>query len=58
MPAETAHYFSLNSFKFMCKIPFVRMIVSAIFRAKNETQFLGLTFYNHVGLAEIGRAHV
>lgn len=27
------------------------MIVSAIFRVKNETQFLGLTFYNRVGLA-------
>lgn len=51
MPAETAHYFSLNGFKFLCKIPLVRMIVSAFFRVKNETEFLGLTFYNPVGLA-------
>ena len=51
MPAETAHYFSLNSFKFLCKIPFVRLIVTAFFRVKNETEFLGLTFYNPVGLA-------
>lgn len=51
MPAETAHYFSLNSYKIICKIPFIRSIFTAIFRVKNEVQFLGITFYNRIGLA-------
>ncbi|MES2380217.1 MAG: quinone-dependent dihydroorotate dehydrogenase [Bacteroidota bacterium] len=51
MPAETAHYFSLNTYRILCKIPFVRNICSAIFRVKNPVQFLGLNFYNPVGLA-------
>ncbi|MES2725925.1 MAG: quinone-dependent dihydroorotate dehydrogenase [Bacteroidota bacterium] len=51
MPAETAHYFSLNTYQILCKIPFVRSICSAIFRVKNPVQFLGLNFYNPVGLA-------
>ncbi len=51
MPAETAHYFSLNSYQILCKVPFVRQIVSSIFRVKNPVQFLGLNFYNPIGLA-------
>lgn len=51
MPAETAHYFSLNTYRILCKIPFVRSICTAIFRVKNPVQFLGLNFYNPVGLA-------
>ncbi len=51
MPAETAHYFSLNTYQILCKIPFLKNIVSAIFRVKNPVQFLGLHFYNPIGLA-------
>jgi dihydroorotate dehydrogenase len=51
MPAETAHYFSLNSYQIICKIPFLRQIVSSIFRVKNPVNFLGLNFYNPIGLA-------
>jgi dihydroorotate dehydrogenase len=51
MPAETAHYFSLNSYKILCKLPLVRQMVSGIFRVNNPVQFLGLTFYNPIGLA-------
>lgn len=51
MPAETAHYFSLNTYKILCKIPFVCQIVSSIFRVNNPVQFLGLNFYNPIGLA-------
>lgn len=51
MPAETAHYFSLNTYQILCKIPFVSQIVSSIFRVKNPVQFLGLNFYNPIGLA-------
>lgn len=51
MPAETAHYFSLNTYQILCKIPFVRSICAALFRVKNPVHFLGLNFYNPVGLA-------
>lgn len=51
LPAETAHYFSLNTYQLFCKIPFVHQIFSNIFRVKNPINFLGLEFYNPIGLA-------
>lgn len=51
MPAETAHYFTLNVFKFILQIPFAKRIIRSWFFVENPVQFLGLTFPNKVGLA-------
>lgn len=51
MPAETAHYFTLNLFKFLLKIPFVYDISRKMFYVENRTTFLGLSFPNKTGLA-------
>jgi dihydroorotate dehydrogenase len=51
MPAETAHYFTLNVFKFILQIPFAKSIIRSWFFVENPVSFLGLTFPNRVGLA-------
>jgi dihydroorotate dehydrogenase len=51
MPAETAHYFTLNTFKFLLRIPFVKPLLRRLFFVHNPVQFLGITFPNRVGLA-------
>jgi dihydroorotate dehydrogenase len=50
MPAETAHYFTLNVFKGILKIPFAGKIIRSMFFVEKPVQFLGLTFPNRVGL--------
>lgn len=52
-PAESVHYFSMNSLKIICSIGPLRKIVSKIFEASNKnvsTQAFGLHFKNPVGL--------
>ncbi len=51
MPAETAHYFTLNTFKVLLRIPFVKPLLHELFFVSNPVQFLGITFPNRVGLA-------
>lgn len=51
MPAERAHYFTLNIFNFLIQIPFVNQIIRGLFFVNNPVQFLGITFPNRVGLA-------
>jgi dihydroorotate dehydrogenase len=51
MPAETAHYFTLNVFKLILHIPFAKRFIRSLFFVDNPVQFLGLTFPNRVGLA-------
>lgn len=51
MPAETAHYFTLNVLSAVQKIPFVHAIMRSLFFVKNPVEFVGLTFPNRVGLA-------
>src|SRR5687767_12003915 len=52
LPAETAHYFSMNLLKLACSIPPARKLISNIFRYKNpsEKNMFGITFSNPVGL--------
>jgi dihydroorotate dehydrogenase len=53
LPAETAHYFSMNVLKALCSIGFIRKIISNQFTGNNlgliKTAF-GLHFKNPVGL--------
>jgi dihydroorotate dehydrogenase len=51
MPAETAHYFTLNVFKVILKVPFAEQIIRSFFFKQKPVQFLGITFPNRVGLA-------
>ena len=51
MPAETAHYFTLNVLRFLQKIPGVYALMRSLFFVKNEVKFVGITFPNRVGLA-------
>ena len=54
LPAETAHYFSLNSLKLLLKIPLMKTLVKCIFTVKNpdlKREVFGLKFPNPVGLA-------
>ena len=51
MPAETAHYFTLNVLNVIQKIPGVYGIMHSINFVKNEVKFVGITFPNRVGLA-------
>ena len=51
MPAETAHYFTLNVLHFIQKIPGVYGLMRSINFVKNEVKFVGITFPNRVGLA-------
>jgi dihydroorotate dehydrogenase len=51
MPAERAHYFTLNLFHLILQIPFAKRFFSALFFVNNPVSFLGITFPNRVGLA-------
>lgn len=53
MPAEKAHYLSMNALKAACSIGFLRKMVFRSFSSNNpalKTKFLGYTFRNPVGL--------
>lgn len=54
LPAETAHYLTLNSLKLLLKIPLAKTTVKCIFTHKNPSlkrEVFGLSFPNPVGLA-------
>ncbi len=53
MPAETAHYFTLNVLDVLIRIPIVSSLIKAMFKNKNQkpVEFAGITFPNRVGLA-------
>ncbi|MCU0440971.1 MAG: quinone-dependent dihydroorotate dehydrogenase [Bacteroidia bacterium] len=51
MPAETAHYFTLNVFNFFLKVPGIKWLVKRLFYVHNPVTFLGIEFPNRVGLA-------
>ena len=53
LPAETAHYFSMNVFKALCWVPFIKKFLSFLFTIQDSRltkQQFGLTFKNLVGL--------
>jgi dihydroorotate dehydrogenase len=57
LPAETAHYFSMNLLRAACSIPFIRRMLVRIFSSSKEDsdhglslQCFGLDFKNPVGL--------
>lgn len=50
---ERVHYFAMNSFRLLCKIAPLKKIITSRFSVNNsklQTNFLGLTFKNPVGL--------
>ena len=50
---ERVHSLSMNGLKFICSLPFGKMILAAIFKPKGKqlpANFLGITFPNRVGL--------
>jgi dihydroorotate dehydrogenase len=49
--AEKAHYFTLNTFRWLLNIPFVYLLCRRMFYAENPVNFLGINFPNRVGLA-------
>ncbi|MBS1598996.1 MAG: quinone-dependent dihydroorotate dehydrogenase [Bacteroidetes bacterium] len=52
-PAESVHYFSMNSLKLFCKIGFIKKIIISAFSVNDkryERRFFNLTFKNFVGL--------
>ena len=52
LPAETAHYFSMNLLKLACFFPFIRRLIQKILipPLSGITHQFGLTFKNPVGL--------
>ncbi|MBL0145561.1 MAG: quinone-dependent dihydroorotate dehydrogenase [Chitinophagaceae bacterium] len=50
---EWVHYFSMNSLRFICKLPFGKLIVKKLFQPTKilNFEFLNLRFKNKVGLA-------
>ena len=52
LPAETAHYFSMNTLKALCSNGFISKIITEIFTYHSSltTQLFGLQFKNQVGL--------
>ena len=53
LPAETAHYFSMNIFKVLCSVPIIKKMLTKIFNYRSSlftTRLFGLTFKNPVGL--------
>jgi len=52
LPAETAHYFSMNCLKLACSIGFIRKMLAKTFTHPSPltTHLLGLSFKNPVGL--------
>jgi dihydroorotate dehydrogenase len=53
MPAETAHYFTLNILDVLLRIPILSSLMRALYKNKNQQpiEFAGITFPNRVGLA-------
>jgi dihydroorotate dehydrogenase len=53
MPAETAHYFTLNVLDVLIRIPIVSSLIKAMYTNKNQkpVEFAGILFPNRVGLA-------
>lgn len=53
LPAETAHYFSMNCLQLACSVPFLRKYLTRSFTASESrpVQAFGLEFKNGVGLA-------
>ena len=53
MPAETAHYFTLNVLDVLIRIPIVSSIIKAMYTNKKQKplEFAGILFPNRVGLA-------
>ena len=49
---EWVHYFSMNSLKLLCKLPFGKSLISSRFKPKANFQYsiLNLKFFNKVGL--------
>lgn len=52
LPAETAHYFSMNCLKVLCAIGFFRKMLTKVFKPQGNFQFsiFNLQFSNRVGL--------
>jgi dihydroorotate dehydrogenase len=52
LPAETAHYFSMNIFRLLCSVPIINKILAKVFSPKHNNQVgvFGLNFKNHIGL--------
>ena len=51
MPAETAHYFTLNCLRAALQFPFFFMLMRRLFFVYQPVKFLGIQFPNRVGLA-------
>ena len=54
IPAESAHYLAMHTFKIFCRIPFVNQFVKFLFSFENDNLFvsqLGLKFKNPIGIA-------
>lgn len=54
LPAEKAHYFTLNALKLLLKIPLMKTLFKCIYTVKEKSlkkEIFGLTFSNPVGLA-------
>ena len=52
MDAERAHYFSMNSLKWLCRFSIIRKIIVLFFKPMDKPrEVLGLIFKNPVGLA-------
>lgn len=50
--AERAHYFTMESLRILCKVPFVKLILKNIFCPKDcPVHLFGLEFKNPIGLA-------
>ena len=49
---EWVHYFSMNSLKFICKLPFGKAIIKNLFQPKGDTRYsiFNIQFTNRVGL--------
>ena len=49
---ERVHYFSMNSLKLACKVPFIRSIITACYKPKENNQYstFNIQFPNRVGL--------
>ncbi len=53
LPAETAHYFSMNVFKAFCSLPVLNNLLAKIFSIRHShvpPKLLGLNFKNPIGL--------
>ncbi|MEZ4805113.1 MAG: dihydroorotate dehydrogenase (quinone), partial [Bacteroidia bacterium] len=53
LPAETAHYFTMNVLKVALKIPVISTLIRNIYKSPKtlKTQVAGISFPNTVGLA-------